>query len=271
LIRTPAAPDGVAAVLLAIAAGAAAAFDPSDRPRLDLLLVFTVGAIALVLADRAWVAGRRSRHVAWMACAALAALGLVIARGWPAFWTAALGILGARAYRSGPELAGTRLAGPAVVILLGILPSAGAAMALVGHAETAAWAAGLPLGFLAEAVRRSEREPLGARPGRGVLIATGAAFGSLLAFAVRGNLPLLALVALGALPWAVHLVALARLRTPIAVAPDPIAEDRHRADAEPRLEVATAAGWAARRARLVFGLLLVAALAAARLAAVRAV
>ena len=203
------------AVLPAVVAGASAAYDPALRPRFELLLLlgaflFAVAGAEATLATRARPGEpSRARGVpAWvtLAVALLAAVLLVAARGWPMFWISVAATLLACAFAAGPRLADTGLAAPITILWMGPLATAGAALALVGTVAPPALWIGLPIGFLADAARRAwiaasfedRRMPEAPAWFAGDLVA---AFGVIPVLVVAGGLPMIALLALLALPW----------------------------------------------------------------------
>jgi hypothetical protein len=196
--------------------GAAAAHDPSFRPRFDLLLLYTLYAVSVILlathADQRFRAPRalarmRTRTVELVVLSALAGLLLIFARGWPGFWAVGGLALLSGAFVTGPRLTDTGLGGAIAALVLGPVITGGAAIAIVGHATLTAVAVGVPVGLVADAARRA-RENAAAPAGS----PAPPWFAADLVLAY-GAIPVAVL--LGALPWATLLTA---LTLPLAVA-----------------------------------------------------
>lgn len=218
LLATP-----LTGAVLAIFAGAAAAHDPSLRPRFDLLVLFASYVLAVVAleiraAHGAGAHGGRLHAGALVLAAAIAGATFVLVRGWPAFWIVVALALLALAFVAGPRLADTVLGGVVTVLVLGPVASAGAALAVAGHVSAMAFWVGLPIGMLADAARRARENAAddGHAPGLGQgpthhdtppappwfagdLVG---AYGSIPALALAGALPWAALAAWLTFPWA---------------------------------------------------------------------
>jgi 1,4-dihydroxy-2-naphthoate octaprenyltransferase len=212
------------AVLPAVLAGAAAAYDPSLRPQWTVLFGFGLFLFAAADAEQTLAGGLRrataARFFAALAVALAAGVVLVVVRGWPMFWVVTAALLVATAFVAGPRLSDTALAGPAMIAWMGPIASAGAALALVGTVSPEALWIGLPIGFLADAVRRAHRA---ARLESAAVAGTSgtaappwfagdlvAAFGAVPALIAIGRLPWVALLALCALPWVLREIARVR-------------------------------------------------------------
>ena len=231
------------AVLPAVVAGAGAGYDPSLRPQWATLLGFALFLFATADAEQTLAGGLRRgttrRFFASLTVALVAAALLVAARGWPMFWVVITALLVAIAFVNGPRLSDTALAGPATIAWMGPIASAGAALALTGSVAPPALWIGLPIGFLADAVRRAHRTArleaagalsaanagMGSGAGFGANAGTGtggpaappwfagdlvAAFGAIPLLILTGGLPWIALLTLVALPWVLREITRAR-------------------------------------------------------------
>jgi 1,4-dihydroxy-2-naphthoate octaprenyltransferase len=218
------------AVLPAVVAGAAASYDPSLRPAWAALLGF--GLFLFATADAEQTIANRLRRAtaprlfAALAVALAAAVVLVAARGWPMFWVVTSALLIATAFVAGPRLSDTALAAPATIAWMGPIASAGAGLALTGTISPAALWIGVPIGFLADAIRRAHRTARLQAAGAGLVGDPGhapaappwftgdlvAAFGAVVLLVATGGLPLVAIVSLVALPWVFREVVRARGR-----------------------------------------------------------
>jgi hypothetical protein len=259
----------LAGVAIALLAGASAAHDFAIHPRFDLLFLFAAYALAVVALEMRVAHAPPAGAFPW-ANALLAAIALIggttltVALGWPAFWIALALALLALAFVAGPRLADTALAGPVTILALGPLISAGAALAVAGHVTPVALAIGLPVGLLADAVRRAART--GARAGHAMHSAHAQPYDTPPAspwfatdlLAAFGIVPVL--VGFDLLPWPALACWLA---LPLALA-EPA---RVRTGAYAWGEAATRM----RRLHLVFGVLLAAAVLIARVVVTRAV
>ena len=250
------------AFLLAAGAGAAIAFDPVYRPAALPLALYCAGGACWVDADHGSHRGGW-RRVFEYGFAALCATILCFTRGWPMAWVA-LGLgFGSRAYFVGPRLAETRLAAPLTVVLFGPIAAAGASLALVGHVAPGAVAAGFPLGFLADAVRRSRLPvPAGgnrARVPAGVVFDLTAGFSLHAAIALFGTVPVVSLAALAAIPFGADALRLGPALQPSVSEPAVAGLDGARF-ANP-----------IQRLQLVFGVLVTVAMLVSRVVATRAV
>jgi hypothetical protein len=223
------------AVLLAGFAGAAAAFDPALRPHWIVLFVYMAFLVAAVELEQA-LAHRspdRLRTAALAIAAVVIGSWLTWLRAWPMFWIAVALLLLVVWFAAGPRLADSPLGGPITVLVLGPLASAGAAIALTGVPSPAAFWIGVPIGFLADAARRAHvaamlaaraaasAGPLGhgAPPAPGATAQTAppwfagdlvAGYGLVPALVFGGSLPVVALVSWLTLPWAAREVRFAR-------------------------------------------------------------
>lgn len=202
--------------------GAAAAHDPSFRPRFDLLALFTLYAVSVILlathADQRFRApGAAARVRAYTLqlsiLSAVAGVLLVFARGWPGFWAVGGLALLSAAFVTGPRLTDTGLGGAVAAFVLGPLLTSGAAVAIVGHANPAAIAVGVPVGLVADAARRARENAAApaASPAPPWFAADlVAAYAAIPVGVALGALPWATLVALVTLPWATVEVGHAR-------------------------------------------------------------
>lgn len=218
-------------VLPSVLAGACAAYDPALRPQWTTLglfaaFLFAIGDAEAMLAHgrpgRAAPPGAGARFAASLALALVCATILVAVRGWPMFWFVSAATLLATAFIAGPRLADTALGGPLTILWMGPLATAGASYALVGAVAPPALWVGLPIGFLADAARRAHEAARHEHEGGGSAV-TGAfghgggplappwfagdlvaGFGAVPVLILAGELPWVALLALAALPWALH-------------------------------------------------------------------
>ena len=264
LLATP-----LAGAAIALLAGASAAHDFAFRPRFDLLILFGAYAIAVVALEVRVAHAPPAGAFPWMnlslvAIGLLSGSALTVALGWPAFWIALALALLALAFVAGPRLADTALAGPVTILALGPLISGGAALAVAGHVAPVALAIGLPVGLLADAVRRAART--GARAAHTTQSAHSQPFDTPPAspwfatdlLAAFGVVPVM--IGLGLLPWAAIACWLA---LPLALT-EPA---RARTGVYAWSEAATRV----RRLHLVFGVLLAVSVLIARVFATRAV
>ncbi len=220
----------LAAAVVAVFVGAAAAHDVAIRPRFDLLVLFGAYMIAVValemrIAHAASVGTGRWGTAGLVLIALMAGATLVALLGWPALWIVVALALLAFAFVAGPRLSDTGLAGPVTILVLGPLASSGAALAVAGHVSPIAFWIGLPVGLLADAARRAREissqaaharlsphaQPFDSPPAPPWFAADLlAAFGALLVLVALGALPWPALAALVTMPWALGEAARAR-------------------------------------------------------------
>ena len=220
------------AVLPSVLAGACAAFDPAQRMQwgtlgLFAIFLFSIGDAEAILAHgrpgQPARPGSGARFAASLGLALACAGMLVAMRGWPMFWIACTATLLAAAFIAGPRLADTALGGPLTIVWMGPLATSGASLALIGAVTPPALWIGMPIGFLADAARRAHDaahlEHSSAPPGRdaGEALAPPwfagdlvAGFGAVPVLILAGELPWIALLAIGVLPWALFEAARAR-------------------------------------------------------------
>jgi len=208
--------------LTAVVVGAAAAHDPSLRPRFDLLVLFALYAMAVTLmaarADQRFRAPRASTRArgSWipLAVGSVVAAGFLIAeRGWLGFWVVAGLALLSAAFVNGPRLTDTGLGGAVAVFVLGPLLTAGAAMAIVGAVSATALWIGLPVGLVADAARRARENaalPAGSPAPPWFAGDLVGAYGAVLVTVALGVLPWATLLIFLTLPWAAVELAEAR-------------------------------------------------------------